>query len=51
MRFAQPTAEDQQALRVLHRVREPLIRGKVKTANQVHVFYQSLGSVCPSVMQ
>ncbi len=33
MRFVQPRTETQQAMRALHRVRESLIRDKVKTTN------------------
>lgn len=33
MRFVQPRTEIQQAMRALHRVRESLIRDKVKTTN------------------
>ncbi|WP_368378161.1 IS110 family transposase, partial [Shigella flexneri] len=36
MRFVQPRTETQQAIRALHRVRESLIRDKVKTTNQIH---------------
>ncbi|EPN0481335.1 IS110 family transposase [Escherichia coli] len=38
MRFVQPRTETQQAMRALHRVRESLIRDKVKTTNQIHGF-------------
>ncbi|SCC44648.1 Transposase [Kosakonia oryziphila] len=38
MRFVQPRTEDQQAMAALHRVRDSLIRQRVKTTNQIHAF-------------
>ncbi|EFE23647.1 transposase, IS116/IS110/IS902 family, partial [Edwardsiella tarda ATCC 23685] len=38
MSFAQHRIEGQQVMRAWHRVRESLIRGKVKTINQIHAF-------------
>ncbi|CRG49544.1 transposase [Yersinia wautersii] len=51
MRFVQPRTEVQQAMRALHRVRESLIRDKVKTTNQMHAFCWNLASACRLVPQ
>ncbi|EHD2989698.1 IS110 family transposase [Salmonella enterica] len=47
MRFVQPRTEVQQAMRALHRVRESLIRDKVKTINQIHGFLLEFGISLP----
>lgn len=47
MRFVQPRTEIQQAMRALHRVRESLIRDKVKTTNQLHGFLLEFGISLP----
>ncbi|ELV7527986.1 IS110 family transposase [Edwardsiella ictaluri] len=47
MRFVQPRTEGQQAMRALHRVRESLIRDKVKTTNQMHGFLLEFGISLP----
>ncbi|AYY80099.1 TPA: IS110 family transposase [Proteus mirabilis] len=47
MRFVQPRTESQQAMRALHRVRESLIRDKVKTTNQMHAFLLEFGISMP----
>lgn len=48
MRFVQPRTEPQQAMRALHRVRESLIRDKVKTTNQIHAFLLEFGISLPT---
>lgn len=48
MRFVQPRTEPQQAMRALHRVRESLIRDKVKTTNQIHGFLLEFGISLPT---
>lgn len=48
MRFVQPRTENQQAMRALHRVRESLIRDKVKTTNQIHAFLLEFGISLPT---
>lgn len=48
MRFIQPRTETQQAMRALHRVRESLIRDKVKTTNQIHGFLLEFGISLPT---
>lgn len=48
MRFVQPRTEVQQAMRALHRVRESLIRDKVKTTNQIHGFLLEFGISLPT---
>ncbi|EOM5617631.1 IS110 family transposase, partial [Shigella flexneri] len=48
MRFVQPRTETQQAIRALHRVRESLIRDKVKTTNQIHGFLLEFGISLPT---
>ncbi|KGP42356.1 transposase [Morganella morganii] len=47
MRFVQPRTEAQQAMRALHRVRESLVRDKVKTTNQMHAFLLEFGISIP----
>ncbi len=47
MRFVQPRTETQQAMRALHRVRESLVRDKVKTTNQMHAFLLAFGISMP----
>ncbi|HBC3235043.1 TPA: IS110 family transposase, partial [Escherichia coli O146] len=48
MRFVQPRTEPLQAMRALHRVRESLIRDKVKTTNQIHGFLLEFGISLPT---
>ncbi|EIW3447255.1 IS110 family transposase [Salmonella enterica] len=48
MQFVQPRTEVQQAMRALHRVRESLIRDKVKTTNQIHGFLLEFGISLPT---
>ena len=48
MRFVQPRTETQQAMRALHRVRESLIRDKVKTTNQIYGFLLEFGISLPT---
>ncbi len=38
MQFVQPKTESQQAMRAWHKIRESLVRYKVKTTNQMHAF-------------
>lgn len=47
MRFVQPRTESQQAMHALHRVRESLVRDKVKTTNQMHAFLLEFGVSAP----
>ena len=47
MRFVQPRTESQQAMHTLHRVRESLVRDKVKTTNQMHAFLLEFGISAP----
>ncbi|WP_416775959.1 IS110 family transposase [Xenorhabdus budapestensis] len=47
MRFVQPRTETQQAMRALHRVRDSLIRDKVKTTNQIQAFLLEFGISLP----
>jgi len=47
MRFVQPRTETQQAMRALHRVRESLVRDRVKTTNQMHAFLLEFGISMP----
>ncbi|PQQ34501.1 IS110 family transposase [Photorhabdus laumondii] len=47
MRFVPPRTETQQAMRALHRVRESLVRDKVKTTNQIHGFLLEFGISLP----
>ncbi|HFF8588118.1 TPA: IS110 family transposase, partial [Raoultella ornithinolytica] len=43
MRFVAPRTESQQEILALHRVRESLVRDKVKTTNQMHAFLLEFG--------
>jgi transposase len=43
MRFVTPKTESQQTLSALHRVRESLIRDRVKAVNQMHGFLFEFG--------
>jgi transposase len=47
MRFVAPKTEAQQLLGVLHRVRESLVRDRVKTINQIHGFLLEFGISLP----
>ncbi|ERT13682.1 IS110 family transposase [Photorhabdus temperata] len=47
MRFVPPRTEAQQAMRALHRVRESLVRDKIKTTNQIHDFLLEFGISLP----
>lgn len=47
MRFVTPKTETQQAVFALHRVRDSLVRDKVKTTNQMHAFLLEFGSSMP----
>lgn len=47
MRFVKPRTESQQAMHALHRVRESLVRDKVKTTNQIHAFLLEFGVSAP----
>ncbi|SIP72035.1 transposase (fragment) [Xenorhabdus innexi] len=47
MRFVQPRTETQQAMRALHRVRESLVRDRVKTTHHMHAFLLELGISLP----
>lgn len=47
MRFVTPRTEDQQAMAALHRVRDSLIRERVKTTNQMHAFLLEFGVSLP----
>ncbi|EYU16596.1 transposase [Photorhabdus aegyptia] len=47
MRFVLPRTEAQQAMRALHRVRESLVRDKVKTSNQMQAFLLEFGISMP----
>lgn len=47
MRFVNPKTETQQTLSVLHRVRESLVKDKVKTTNQIHAFLLEFGMSLP----
>ncbi|PHM23403.1 transposase [Xenorhabdus ehlersii] len=47
MRFVQPRTENQQIMRVLHRVRESLVGDKVKTTHQMHAFLLEFGISMP----
>lgn len=48
MRFVKPKTEAQQVLTALHRVRESLVRDRVKTANQIHAFLLEFGISLPT---
>lgn len=47
MRFVTPKTEQQQTLAALHRVRESLVRDRVKTTNQMHGFLLEFGISLP----
>ncbi|ANS45402.1 IS110 family transposase [Serratia inhibens] len=47
MRFVTPKTEHQQTLAAMHRVRESLVRDKVKTTNQMHGFLLEFGVSLP----
>ncbi|CEK23437.1 transposase (fragment) [Xenorhabdus nematophila AN6/1] len=47
MRFVQPRTETQQAMRAFQRVRESLVRDRVKTTNQIHAFLPEFGISLP----
>lgn len=47
MRFVTPKTEAQQTLSTLHRVRESLVRDRVKTSNQIHGFLLEFGISLP----
>ncbi|MFT2793917.1 IS110 family transposase [Serratia sp. T13T92] len=47
MRFVKPRTETQQAMHALHRVRESLVRDKVKTTNQMQAFLLEFGVNAP----
>ena len=47
MRFVTPKTESQQCLSALHRVRESLVRERVKTSNQIHGFLLEFGISLP----
>lgn len=47
MRFVTPKNESQQTLSALHRVRESLVRDRVKTSNQIHGFLLEFGISLP----
>lgn len=47
MRFVTPKNESQQTLSALHRVRESLVRDRVKASNQIHAFLLEFGISLP----
>jgi transposase len=47
MRFVTPRTETQQILSALHRVRESLVRERVKASNQIHGFLLEFGISLP----
>lgn len=47
MRFVTPKTESQQTLLALHRVRDALVRDKVRTTNQMHGFLLEFGVTLP----
>jgi transposase len=47
MRFVTPKTEEQQVLGACHRVRESLVRDRVKTSNQIHGFLLEFGISLP----
>jgi transposase len=47
MRFVTPKTESQQCLSALHRVRESLVRERVKASNQMHGFLLEFGISLP----
>ena len=51
MRFVTPKTESQQCLSALHRVRESLVRERVKASNQIHGFFWNSVSACRLVMR
>lgn len=48
MCFVTPKTEAQQVLTALHRVRESLVRDRVKTSNQIHAFLLEFGISLPT---
>ena len=48
MRFVTPKTEEQQLLSAYHRVREFLVRDRVKTSNQIHGFLLEFGISLPT---
>jgi len=48
MRFVTPRTEEQQLLGAWHRVRESLVRDRVKTTNQIHGFLLEFGISLPT---
>jgi transposase len=48
MRFVTPKTEEQQILGAYHRVRESLVRDRVKTSNQIHGFLLEFGISLPT---
>jgi transposase len=50
MRFVTPKTESQQCLSALHRVRETLVRERVKASNQIHGFLLGSASAFRSAM-
>lgn len=48
MRFVTPKNEAQQTLSALHRVRELLVRDRIKTSNQIHAFLLEFGISLPT---
>ncbi|GAC1426843.1 MAG: hypothetical protein NVSMB6_27090 [Burkholderiaceae bacterium] len=48
MRFVTAQTEEQQVLGAYHRVRESLVRDRVKTSNQIHGFLLELGISLPT---
>lgn len=47
MRFVKPRTEEQQVMAARHRVRDSLIRQRVKTTNQMHAFLLEFGVSLP----
>src|SRR5262249_55429115 len=47
MRFVSPKTEEQQTLSAYHRVRESLVRERVKACNQIHAFMLEFGISLP----
>ena len=47
MHFVTPRTEDQQAMSALHRVRDALVRERVKATNQMHAFLLEFGISMP----
>jgi transposase len=48
MRFVSPKTEEQQVLGAYHRIRESLVRDRVKTSNQIHGFLLEFGISLPT---